>query len=34
LAVPGLMVGVCLLAALGPALLASRLRPAEALRYV
>lgn len=34
LSVPGLMVVICLLAALGPALMAARLRPAQALRYV
>jgi putative ABC transport system permease protein len=32
--VPAAMTLVCLAAALGPAVLASRLRPAEALRYV
>jgi putative ABC transport system permease protein len=32
--VPALMVLVCLLAALGPSLMAARLRPADALRYV
>lgn len=34
LSVPALMVLVSVLAALGPALMAARLRPAEALRYV
>ncbi len=34
LTVPALMVGICLLAALGPALMGARLRPAQALRYV
>lgn len=34
LSVAGLMVVVCVLAALGPALMAARLRPAEALRHV
>ena len=33
-AVPALMVLVCLLAAAGPSIMAARLRPAEALRYV
>jgi len=33
-AVPGLMMAVCVLAALGPAVVAARKRPAEALRYV
>ncbi len=32
--VPALMVGVCVLAAVGPAVAAARLRPADALRYV
>lgn len=32
--IAGLMVAVCVLAALGPALMAARLRPAEALRHV
>ena len=32
--VPALMVIVCVLAALGPAVMASRMRPADALRYV
>ena len=32
--VPAIMVGVCVLAALGPALMAARMRPAQALRYV
>jgi len=31
---PALMVGVCVLAAAGPAWMASRMRPADALRYV
>jgi putative ABC transport system permease protein len=34
LSVPGLMVLVCLGAGLGPAVMAARLRPAQALRYV
>jgi ABC-type lipoprotein release transport system permease subunit len=34
LTVPSVMVVVCVLAALGPALMAARLRPADALRYV
>jgi ABC-type antimicrobial peptide transport system permease subunit len=33
-ALPPLMVVVCVLAALGPALMAARMRPAESLRYV
>ena len=33
-AVPGMMIVVSVLAALGPALMAARLRPAEALRHV
>jgi putative ABC transport system permease protein len=33
-AVPAVMVVICLLAALGPALMAARMRPADALRYV
>lgn len=33
-AVPALMLGVCVLAALGPALIAARMRPAEALRHI
>jgi putative ABC transport system permease protein len=33
-AIPPVMVVVCVLAALGPALMAARLRPAESLRYV
>jgi putative ABC transport system permease protein len=32
--VPALMVGVCVAAAFGPALMAARMRPAESLRYV
>ena len=32
--VPAAMVGVCVLAALGPALMAARMRPADSLRYV
>jgi putative ABC transport system permease protein len=32
--VPALMVVVCVLAALGPAVMASRMRPADSLRYV
>lgn len=32
--VPALMIVVCLLAALGPALMAARMRPADSLRYV
>lgn len=32
--VPAVMVGVCLLAAVGPALLAARMPPADSLRYV
>jgi len=32
--VPAVMIVVCVLAAFGPALMAARLRPAEALRYV
>jgi putative ABC transport system permease protein len=32
--VPMLMVGICLLAAFGPALMAARMRPADSLRYV
>jgi putative ABC transport system permease protein len=32
--VPAAMVGVCVLAALGPAVMAARMRPADALRYV
>jgi putative ABC transport system permease protein len=32
--VPALMVAVCVIAALGPALMAARMRPAESLRYV
>jgi putative ABC transport system permease protein len=32
--VPGVMMAVCLFAAIGPAIMASRLRPADALRYV
>ena len=32
--VPAMMIGVCVLAALGPALMAARMRPADALRYV
>jgi putative ABC transport system permease protein len=34
LSVPALMVVVCLVAALGPALMAARMRPADSLRYV
>jgi len=34
LTVPSVMLVVCVLAALGPALMAARLRPADALRYV
>jgi hypothetical protein len=33
-AVPFLMWVVCVLAGVGPAILAARLRPADALRYV
>lgn len=33
LRVPAVMVAVCVLAAVGPAVMAARLRPAEALRY-
>jgi len=32
--VPVVMVGICLLAAFGPALMAARMRPADSLRYV
>jgi len=32
--VPLVMVGICLLAAFGPALMAARMRPADSLRYV
>ncbi len=32
--VPMLMVGICLLAAFGPALMAARMRPADSLRYL
>ena len=32
--VPAVMVVVCVLAAVGPALMAARMRPADALRYV
>ena len=32
--VPAVMIGVCLVAALGPAIMAARRRPADALRYV
>ena len=32
--VPVVMMAVCLFAAIGPAIMASRLRPADALRYV
>jgi lipoprotein-releasing system permease protein len=32
--VPAAMVVVCVLAALGPALMAARMRPADSLRYV
>ena len=34
LTVPGVMLVVCVLAAFGPAVMAARLRPADALRYV
>jgi ABC-type lipoprotein release transport system permease subunit len=32
--VPASMVAICLVAALGPALMAARMRPADSLRYV
>ncbi len=34
ISVPAIMMGVCLIAAIGPALMAARRRPADALRYV
>jgi ABC-type lipoprotein release transport system permease subunit len=32
--VPAMMIGVCVLASLGPAVMAARMRPADALRHV
>jgi ABC-type lipoprotein release transport system permease subunit len=32
--VPARMIGVCVLASLGPAVMAARMRPADALRHV